>query len=141
MIGNVKKVLCSVLSSDSLKICLDFCMKLSLFTYTSTGTEAGYSEMLTRTLARLKQVRTDQHERLAAESAKEKEARLIQVRADQHERLAAESAEEREAKHKFNTTIHITSLDYGKTSHSNAYTMVSSGSPHMMPCMSLVIHT
>ena len=35
-------------------------------------------------------------------------------------------------------SIHITSLDYGKTSHSNAYTMVSSGSPQIMSCMSLV---
>ena len=30
---------------------------------------------------------------------------------DQHERLATESAEEREAKHKLNTTLHITSSD------------------------------
>ena len=76
--------------------------------------------------ARLQELRTNQHERLATESAEE---RLQQVSTDHGERLAAESAEEREAKHKLNTTIHITSSHYSRISHSNAYTLVSSGSP------------
>ena len=48
-------------------------------------------------------------------------------------------------KHTLSTnSIHITSSDYSEishsnASHSNAYTMVSSGSPQIMSCMSLVI--
>ena len=47
-------------------------------------------------------MRTDQCDRQSAE------ARLQELRTNQHERLAAELAEERETKHKLSTTIHIT---------------------------------
>ena len=47
---------------------------------------------------REQELRTNQHERVSAESA---EARLQQVRTDQRERLAAESAEKRSTHHTY----------------------------------------
>ena len=41
-------------------------------------------------------MRSDQRERLAAETAEEREARLERLRSDKSERLAAETAEELE---------------------------------------------
>ena len=52
-------------------------------------------------------------------------ARLQQLRSNQHGRLAAT----------LSTNSHIT---LWQNIHSNAYTMVSSGPPQIMPCMSLV---
>ena len=48
-----------------------------------------------------------QHEKLATESAEEREARLHQMSTHQHERLAKESFKEREARqHQMNTCQH-----------------------------------
>ena len=48
--------------------------------------------------ARLQQMTASNHARLAAETAEERESRLRQMTASNHVRLAAETAEEREAR-------------------------------------------
>ena len=48
--------------------------------------------------ARLQRMSANQHEKLASETVDEREARLEQMRANQHERLASETVDEREAR-------------------------------------------
>ena len=48
--------------------------------------------------ARLQRMRTNQSDRLAAETEKQREARLQRMRANQSDRLAADTEEQREAR-------------------------------------------
>ena len=85
------------------------CMPYSICIYTymamdssahrySTQQQRIATESAEQREARLQQVRSAQDPRIATESAEEREARLQQARSAQDRRIATESAEEREAR-------------------------------------------
>ena len=103
-------------------------------------------------------MRITHSERMAVETEERREARLQRMRANQSERLAAETEQQREARLQrdregqqqpqlplflFTTTASVAQLLFSLSpftySHVLQHSMRSSGSPHTVPYMTLVI--